>query len=171
MSSKRPDGISYEATKVRLGYANPLPLILLTIFMIAGLTGFMGGNKSPELKVENSNVVFALHGPTIIRNGMAFETRFTVQAKRPIRQLAISVPNALWRDMTINSMIPAASDENANDGSYHFIFSELPAGQMFQLKVDGQINPPLIGHVQGPITLWDGPTKLAVINYRTKVLP
>lgn len=169
--SDPPDGIGREMARVERGRANPLPLILVTLFMIAGLMGFMGGQPSPVKRVENENVIIEIHGPNILRNGMTFETHITVQAKQPIRNLSFSIADTLWRDMTINTMIPAASDEDYRNGSYHFAFSELAAGEEFQFKIDGQINPPLVGSVQGPITLWDGPKKLAVVDFRRRILP
>lgn len=171
MVSPPPDGISTQALYVQKGYANPLPLILLTMLMIAGLMGLMGGNPSPTRWVENQNLRLSIHSPAIVRSGMAFETKFAIYAKRPIHQLSMSVSDGLWRDMTINTMIPAATEEIYRDGAHHFIFSDLPSGEQFQFKVDGQINPPLIGKVRGPITVWDGPTKITEIDFKTMVLP
>lgn len=171
MMSPPPDGISANALDMQKGYANPLPLVLLTLLLIAGLIGLMGGNPSPKQGVENQNLKFSIHSPTIVRSGMTFETQFTVRAKRPIHQLSLSVSDGLWRDMTINTMIPSATEEAYRDGAHHFTFSDLPSGGQFQFKVDGQVNPPLIGKVRGPIIVWDGPTKLAEIDFQTMVLP
>lgn len=153
------------------GRANPTPLIILAILMIVGLSGLLGGARSSRQQVENENVILTVNTPETLRNGMIFETLVEVQAKRPVKQLTVGVSNALWRDMTINTMIPAASEEEYRDGSHHFVFSDLQPGDVFRFKVDGQINPPLFGEIKGTITVGNSNTKLATVDLRTRVLP
>ena len=55
--------------------------------------------------------------------------RIDVEADGPITELVIGVDSALWEDMTVNTMIPAASDESSEDGEFRFTFAELEAGE------------------------------------------
>ena len=70
----------------------------------------------------------AVHTSEIIRNGEFFEMRISVEADEPIDELVIGVDEALWEDMTVNTMIPAATDEISADGEFRFTFAELEAG-------------------------------------------
>ena len=44
--------------------------------------------------------------------------RVSVTAERPIDELVIGIEESLWEDMTVNTMIPAASDEASEDGEF-----------------------------------------------------
>lgn len=171
MAAEPPDGISPDATRPQERRANPAPLIALAALMIAGLAGLLGGHPSARHQIETEDVIFRVTSPERLRNGMVFETLVEVEAKRPVQQLAVGISDGLWRDMTINTMIPAAETEDYRSGSHRFVFSELRPGDLFRFKVDGQINPPLLGQAKGDIAAWDGDRKLATINLQTKVLP
>ncbi len=171
MTFAPPDGIAPEAAKPKNHRASPVPLILLASLMAIGLGGALGGHPSAQHLVETDDVKFRVSSPDRLRNGMVFETLVEVEAKRPIRQLAVSISDGLWRDMTINTMIPAAETEEYRGGAHRFVFSALQPGERFHFKIDGQINPPLLGQVRGSIDAWDGDRRLAAINLHTKVLP
>ena len=166
-----PDGIPPDAARPHERRANPAPLILLAVLMILGLAGALGGHPPSRHQVETADVVFHVLSPDRLRNGMVFETLVEIEAKKPVRQLVVSISDGLWQDMTINTMIPAAETEEYRGGFHRFSFSGLQSGEVFRFKVDGQINPPLLGQVRGTVAAWDGSRKLAAINLRTKVLP
>lgn len=171
MVSAPPDGIHPEATSPPARRANPAPLLLLALLMVVGLAGPLGGHPSARQKIETDDVILRVMSPDRLRNGMVFETLVEVEAKRPIQQLAVGISDGFWRDMTINTMIPAAETEEYRNGSHRFAFSRLQSGDIFRFKVDGQVNPPLLGQVRGAITAWDGNRKLAAVTLRTTVLP
>ena len=109
--------------------------------------------------------------PDRLRNGEFFEMRLRVAATRPIADATIAVPPGLWRDMTINSMVPAASEEAFKDGAYRFRYGALKAGETLEIKIDGQINPPLTVGTKGEVALYDGTTRIATLPVRIRVLP
>ena len=73
--------------------------------------------------------------------------------------------------MTINTMIPAASEESFKGGAYRFSYGALRAGETLVVKIDGQINPPLFAGTEGEIALFDGERRLGGMPLKIKVLP
>ena len=170
MSKPFPDGLSQRNIDSR-GGAGWLAPVLLTALMAAGLAGMFGGQPSPVKQVAGQAVTLKVTAPDLLRNGLIFETTIEVRARQPVNDLVIAVSDTLWRDMTINSMIPAASEESYENGFRRFSFGELKPGDVFRFKIDGQINPPLTGGTSGVIAVFDGERKLTSTPISMKVLP
>ena len=85
--------------------------------------------------------------------------------------LLIAVPVGLWREATINTMVPAPTEEEQKDGEFRFHFGPMDAGETLEFKIDGQLNPPLFGVSRGAIRLLDDDAPLAAQPTRLEVLP
>lgn len=92
-------------------------------------------------------------------------------ARRPMADAVIAIPVRHWRDFTINTMIPAATEEEYKDGEFRFHFDRLEAGERLMFKVDGQVNPSHIGRDMGAIRLLDDEREVAVLPFGQTVLP
>lgn len=101
---------------------------------------------------------------------MFFEMRLRIDAGGEIAKPVIAVSPGYWRELTVNTMIPAA-DESYGTGGYRFEYAPMAAGDVLRVKVDGQINPVLVGGTAGRITLFDGETPLAALPARMRVRP
>lgn len=168
--AEMPDGISQQ----NIGEsprANPIPLLLLATLLGLGLASVFGGQPSRVTHSMGNQTHLSVKVPHILRNGVFFETVIEVRADRQIEQLAIAVSDPLWRDMTINTMIPAASEESYKRGAHIFSFGKLEAGESFRFKIDGQINPPLFAGTRGEIAAFDGDRKLVATPVVMRVLP
>jgi hypothetical protein len=75
------------------------------------------------------------------------------------------------RDITVNTIEPAPSDEEFKNGSFRFHYGPLKAGERFELKLDSQVNPPLTGGNAGTIAWYDGERRIAALPLRIKVYP
>lgn len=170
MAVQAPDGITqeHESNSRR---ANPWPLILLALLLGAGLTGLFGGQPAVVRQAPEDMVALSVRTPETLRNGMAFETVVEVTPRRAIGDLVIAVSDELWREMTINTMIPAAGEESHKSGFHRFSFGEAEPGETFRFKVDGQINPPLFAGTSGEVVALDGERRLAAVPVTIKVLP
>ena len=163
MAQSFPDGLS-ERNINGHSRASFLTLFILTALMIAGLIGLLGGHSAQTERAEGE-VLLKVTAPPVLRNGMFFETIVEVQAKQPLGNLVIGVSAPLWREMTINTMIPAAAEEGYMNGFHR--------GDVFRFKIDGQINPTptLLGGTSGMIAAFDDEKKLTAIPIEMKVLP
>lgn len=170
MAAQARDGITqeHESNSRR---ANPWPLILLVILLGAGLIGLFGGQPAIVRHASNDMVAISVRTPETLRNGMAFETIVEVTTQRPLGDLVIAVSDELWREMTINTMIPAAKEESHQSGSHLFSFGRVEPGDTFRFKVDGEINPPLFAGASGEVVALDDERRLIAVPVRIKVLP
>src|SRR3546814_4481769 len=112
--------------------------------MLAALFNLFGGGPVPTRQVSTPDAVLKVSTPEIIRNGEFFETLVIIEARRPIVEPVLSVSSSLWREVSINFMAPAASEEEFKDGAFRFIYGAMKTGDLLLLKVDGHINPSLI---------------------------
>lgn len=144
---------------------------MLGAVMLAALLGAFGGGKTPSFVADAPAARLEVHTPRVLRNGMFFETRIHLAAKAPITDAVIVVPTSLWRDMTINTMIPVPSEEKTEKGAFRFSYGAMKPGDTFDIKIDGQINPPLFAGNAGSIALHDGDRSLAHVPIEIAVLP
>lgn len=167
-----PDGI---------GESNQRPVVgaRLTVYrtvgvgvlLLAALFGVVGGAPTAERRVEAPAATMQVHVPNPIRNGMFVEWRLEVTARQPIGDAVIAVSAPLWEDLTINSLVPAASEEEFKDGAFLFHFGPLEAGERLLFKIDGQVNPPKFAGQRGAIRLLDGERELASAPIVLRVVP
>lgn len=152
-------------------HASPLAFVLLGGVIATAMTGLLGGAPAPVAVVAAPAASLAVKQARPLRSGLMFETHIRVVARRAIARPMIGVDAALWHDLTINSQIPAASDESFRKGQYRFAYPALEPGEVLEIKIDGQTNPPLVGRLAGTITLLDGDTPLAETHLSVPVLP
>lgn len=169
-----PDGIdaSHAAPLGRLrAHASPLAFVILGSLVAAAMTGILGGRPAAVTVVTAPAASLEVKLASPLRSGLFFETRLRVTARRAIGKPVIGIDASLWRDLTINSQIPAPADERFADGQYRFSYPALKAGETLEIKIDGQTNPPLVGAVAGAITLLDDERRLAETYVAVPVLP
>ena len=166
-----PDGIVPSDADGRGARLNWVSLAVLGSVMLVALLGVFGGGKARGVIADAPAARLEVHTPRVLRNGMFFETRIHVTARAPIADAVIVVPASLWRDMTVNTMMPAPSEEKADKGAFRFGYGALKRGDTLDIKIDGQINPPLFAGNSGSIALHDGDRPLAHAPIEITVLP
>ena len=168
-----PEGINEFHTRNKgwHRHASPLSILLLGTLMALALCGLFGGQSHPRRTVETSAADMHLQLPQRLRNGEFFEMRFKVETKRPFTDLTLAISSAYWKDLTINTMIPAPSEEKSERGRYLFSYGPVDAGEVLNIKFDGQINPPLFAGTRGEVTLLDGDTEIARVPVKLRVYP
>ena len=171
-STPYPDGIDERHVRPLAGWrrhASPLSLAVFGAVVALALSGLLGHERQWEAQGRSTSLT--VHMPEIIRNGEFFEMRVAIESGEAIGELAVGIDQALWEDMTVNTLIPAATDETSEDGEFRFTFAELAAGTPFLLKVDLQVNPDILGGNQGVVTVYDGEDELTRVGVQITVLP
>lgn len=169
-----PDGIAedHAAEPGWFGrHASPLSFVILALFLGLAFAGLWGGGPNPVARAGGPDAAIEVAMPRIIRNGEFFEIRMRVDPRRPIGNLVVGVTPALWRDMTVNSMVPAASEESYADGAFRFAYGPARPGEPLVVKVDLQINPLLFAGTAGRITVYDDRRALVSLPVAMKVRP
>jgi hypothetical protein len=167
-----PDGIGDEHSRPLAGWrrhASPLSLVAFGIIVALALGGVFGHERS--WRADANGAALQVHASETIRNGEFFEMRIEVEPSEPIGELVIGVDQALWEDMTVNTMIPAAAEETSADGEFRFILGGLEPETPFLLKVDLQVNPDIVGINRGAITVYDADDPLVATDVTITVLP
>jgi hypothetical protein len=170
--ARRPDGIGPEIEKrsARHHHADTLSLLVLGTLVVWGASGF-AGSRNQDHAVDTAALALRVSMPIRARNGEIYETRVTVAARERIGKLVIGVSPALWRDTTVNSLVPAPAEEAHHDGLFRFTYGEVEAGKTFEAKFDLQINSSRIGSERGVMAVFDGDRKLADLPLQLRVLP
>jgi hypothetical protein len=169
-----PDGVvpDHAEPRGRLHrHASLFSLAVLLLVMLLGISGLLAGAPTDPRSGDFANARLTVTVPATMRNGQFFEMRLLVEAHRPIDKLVIALPPKLWRDLTINTMVPAASEEAFEDGAFRFDYGALEAGKALVVKVDGQINPPLTLGNRGEIAIYDGEQRIGAVSVQVTVLP
>lgn len=167
-----PDGLSernVQPVAAWRRHASPLGLVAFGVVVLLALVGLLGHERT--WAAEEGGVRLEVHTAEIIRNGEFFEMRVRVVPMDDIGELVIGIDDAIWEDVTVNTMLPAATDEENADGETRFTFADLPAGTAFQFKVDLQINPDILGGNAGQVTVYDGEATLVSTPITITVLP
>lgn len=169
-----PDGLADGHARAPQGFRKVAPvfsLLVLCMLMALALSGVLAGGTTPVVRASFARADLAASIPERLRNGEFYEMRLTVTARQDIAKLRLAVTPTLWRDMTVNTMVPAAGEESFEDGAFTFDYGALRAGERFEIKIDGQINPPLTIGTRGTIALYDGDAQIGVLPVAIRVLP
>jgi hypothetical protein len=167
-----PDGIEEDHVRPPEGWrrhASPLSLIVFGAVIVLAIIGLLG--READWNAAAQGVQLSVHTSEIIRNGEFFEMRVSVEADERIDELVVGIGEGLWEDMTVNTMIPAATEEASEDGEVRFTFAELEAGTAFLFKIDLQVNPDIVGGNEGTVTVYDGEEEIAATDVAIMVLP
>ena len=171
-SSDRPDGIAPRHFERGGEWLRGIvPISLLGAVLLAALLGLFGGGRDSTSSVAESGARLSITAPRTLRNGMFFEIVIIADARRAIAKPVIAISGSYLFDLTINSSIPQASEESFKGGNVAMTYQALQPGERLQVKLDGQVNPTLVGVNRGKIVLRDGSTELASQQVSLKVFP
>ena len=148
-----------------------LALFVLAALLTAAMLGLFGGQPSPVRAAEGPAARLIVQTPRVLRNGEFFETRIRIEARRAIAKPVLAVSASYWRDITINTTHPEAASETARAGMLEFEYDPLQPGEVLDIKIDGQINPPLFAGNRGRIELRDDAAPIAAIPLSLRVMP
>lgn len=167
-----PDGITDDNVRPAAGWrrhASPLGLVVFGVIVVLALSGLLGHERT--WAAQSSGTRLEVHTSEVVRNGEFIEMRIRVVPEGDVGELVIGIEDAIWEDITVNTMIPAASEEANQNGETRLTFAELAAGTEFLFKVDMQINPDILGGNGGRITVYDGESEVVATDIAITVLP
>jgi len=172
-SSVAPDGIDDEHSRPRRWqrHANPAALILLALWLGAGLAGFFGGHANPVYVDETDGARVVLDFPETLRNGELFEMRAAVTAKQALQNPTLALSVDYWHELTINSFVPAPLKESVVDGEFRFTWEALAPGDTLHVKIDGQVNPQFFHQNRARVAVMDGERSISSHDTTLRIWP
>src|SRR3546814_7662018 len=121
-----------------------LALVMLSLLMAGALSGLLGGVHNRDLSIDTPAAAMRVHAPAVLRNGEFFEFRVQITARRDIAAPVIAISAPYWRDVTINTMVPAPPEEPFSGDAFQLQYAALMPGARLYMKRAGQINHPTI---------------------------
>lgn len=167
-----PDGIAARHLEPGGGQLRGLvPAFLLGALLLAALLGLFGGTPDPTVGAQANGVRLTVTAPRTLRSGMILEIDIAVDAMRPIAKPVVAISGAYLRNLSFNSIIPDASQAGFENGEVTLQYGALKPGDRLQVKMDGQVNPPLVGENRGVVEVRDDKSVLVRRPVRLRVFP
>ena len=172
-AAKAPDGIERRhIDPTGRAWRNGVGLVVFSVTVVLSLFGVYGREHTVAATDGEGGVRASVHLPEVLRNGEFFEMQFRIEVgEAAVEDLTIAVDASVWRDITVNTFIPAASEETSEEEAYRFAFGPMEAGSTFVAKVDAQVNPDILGANSGVIGVYDGEQLLLELPVEIGVLP
>jgi hypothetical protein len=148
----------------RIGYA------LLLIVAVLGLLNVFGQQPSTTT-VDASAATFQLHSPSHLRGGLLYMARFRITAKQDLQKATLLLAPGWAENITINTIEPSPVDETSDNGRISLELGPLPAGDLYTLYMQFQVNPTNVGRQSQDVELRDGDTHIATISRTATVYP
>jgi hypothetical protein len=112
-----------------------------------------------------------VYAPTRVRGGLLFEARFTVSARSDLKNATLVLGPGWMEGMTINTIEPAPTNEGSSNGRLTLELGHVPAGQIYRLFVQFQVNPTNVGRRTQTLELRDGDQVVASLRRTLTVYP
>jgi hypothetical protein len=148
----------------RVAYAVIGAVCLLGLLNVFGQHPTTATTDAPAAKLE-------LYAPGRVRAGLLFTARFTVSARRDLKDATLVLDPGWAEGMQINTIEPSPIGEASKDGRLSFELGHIPAGQKFVLFMGFQVNPTNVGRRSQDVELLDGGTHISSIDRTITVWP
>jgi hypothetical protein len=144
--------------------------LLLPLLSCVALTNAFGQHPTTSSSPVSA-AKFEVYAPAHLRSGLLFEARFRIHAREEIERARIVLGPGWIQGVTINSLEPSPVGEASTDGRLSFELGHVPAGQVFVLYLDGQVNGTTTGRRNADVTLFDGANELTTIHRTVTIFP
>ncbi|CAN5368932.1 hypothetical protein BH18ACT12_BH18ACT12_22000 [soil metagenome] len=143
---------------------------LITLVCLAGLLNAFG--QRPETsRAAVSAASLKVYAPSRIRGGLFYEARFTIEARRDLKNATLVLDPGWAEGITINTVEPAPIGEASRNGDLVFELGHVPAGQKHLFFLQLQVNPTNLGRRSQDVALYDADTFLVSIERTITVFP
>lgn len=145
-------------------------LTLLAAIPVLALANVFG--QGPHTATVTSTAArLELSAPAQVRGGLLWQARFTVAARRGLKDAQLELDRGWLEGMTVNTIEPSPVGEASRDGKLVLDLGHVPAGQRFALFLQFQVNPTTVGRRSQSVRLYDGARLLATLHRRVTVFP
>jgi hypothetical protein len=143
---------------------------LLCLFLLLGLLNVFG-QRPGGTTVATPEASLELYAPTHLRGGLLYQARFTITAHDDVKNAVLEFAPGWSESQTMNTIEPSPISEASRDGNLLFTLGHVPAGQIYRLYIQVQVNPTNVGRRDADVTLYDGGKQLAHLDRTITVYP
>jgi hypothetical protein len=145
-------------------------LLVVGLFLLAGLLNVFGQRPATS-EAAAPAASLKVYAPDRVRGGLYYEARFTVTARKDVKDATLVLDSGWAEGITINTVEPSPVGEASRDGKLALELGHVPAGTSYILFMQLQVNPTNIGHRSQDVALYDGDTFLTSVDRTVTVFP
>ena len=169
-----PDQLTLKVNRDREGKRDILfrriALSSILVLLALGLLNVFG--QRPATATEDSSAAkLKLYAPERVRGGLIYEARFTIEARRELKEATLVLAPGWAEGTTINTIEPSPVGEASRNGDLALELGRIPAGDRHLLFMQLQVNPTNVGRRSQDVELFDGDELLATIDRTITIFP
>jgi hypothetical protein len=169
-----PDQLTLKVNRDREGkrdvVARRIGVGVLIVVLALGLLNLFG--QRPSTMTEDAEAAtLEVYAPERVRGGLFYQARFTIEARREVREATLVLDPGWVEGITINTLAPGPVGEASRNGDLSFELGRIPAGDKHVFFLQLQVNPTNVGHRSQGVQLYDGDELLATIDRSITVFP
>ena len=145
-------------------------LTLIGVFLVLGLLDVFG-QRPAKLLLDTPAAKLEVYAPAHLRGGLLYEARFTITAHRDLKSAALAFSPGWNEGMQQNTIEPNPLGFASRNGDLLLTLGHVPAGHVYRLFMQFQVNATNVGRRRADVTLYDGATKLGTIHRTVTVFP
>lgn len=145
-------------------------LALILAFLVLGLLDVFGQRPSDTV-APAAAATLGLRAPDAVRGGLLFSARFRIEAHRDLKNATLVLDPGWVEEMSINTIEPSPLGQGSRDGRLVLQLGHVPAGHVYLLWMQFQVNPTNVGRRDQNVELDDGPTEILTIHRTLTVFP
>jgi hypothetical protein len=143
---------------------------VLCLFLLLGLLNVFG-QRPGGTTVATPEASLELYAPTHLRGGLLYQARFTITAHDDVKNAVLELSPGWNESQTMNTIEPSPIAEGSRNGNLLLTLGHVPAGQIYRLFMQLQVNPTNVGRRAADVTLYDGATKLVHLDREITIYP
>jgi hypothetical protein len=129
------------------------------------------GQRPQDAEASAPDARLRLRAPERVRSGLLYEARFTVEARKTLRNAVLVLTPGWFEGMTANTIEPAPASERSVDGDTALGLGAIPAGRSHVLYMQFQINPTNVGRRSQSVRLMNGKRLVLTLPRTITVFP
>jgi hypothetical protein len=171
-----PQGLTLERHRDLRGIGRRGIVVRRAAYAVIGVVCLLGlvnvfGQRPRTASANAAAATLDVYAPSRVRSGLLFTARFTVSAKRDLKDATLVLDPGWAEGMQINTIEPSPIGEASRNGRLSFDLGHIPAGEKFVLFMGFQVNPTNVGRRPQDVELLDGDTHISTIDRTITVWP
>ena len=144
-------------------------VLVAAVSLLALLNVF--GQWPSTATVAASAATLEVRSPNAVRGGLLYQSRFTVRARRDVKDATLVLGRGWLEGLTVNTIEPGPLSEASRDGRLSLELGHLPAGEKYVLYIQYQVSPTTVGSHTQTVALYDGDEPILTYEKTLRVFP
>jgi hypothetical protein len=146
-----------------------LVVLVAAVSLLALLNVF--GQWPSTATIAASAATLEVRSPNAVRGGLLYQSRFTVRARRDVKDATLVLGRGWLEGLTVNTIEPGPLNEASRDGRLSLELGHVPAGEKYVLYIQYQVNPTTVGSHTQTVALYDGDEPILTYEKTLRVFP